>query len=68
MKSNELAKDNLYEIRLAQKQKFPYMLVVGDKEQAAGQVSVRLLSGDDLGPQDVSSFEKLALEVVANKI
>lgn len=54
-------------IRLAQKQKIPYMLVVGDKEQAAGQVAVRLRSGQDLGPLDVAAFEQMALEAVANK-
>jgi threonyl-tRNA synthetase len=55
-------------IRLAQKQKIPYMLVVGDKEQAAQQVAVRLRSGENLGPQDVAAFEKMALEEVANKV
>ncbi|MBN1217879.1 MAG: threonine--tRNA ligase [Anaerolineae bacterium] len=54
-------------IRLAQQQKIPYMLVVGDKEQAANQVSVRLRSGEDLGPQDIAAFEKMALETVKNK-
>jgi threonyl-tRNA synthetase len=54
-------------IRLAQKQKIPYMLVVGDKEQAAHQVAVRLRTGEDLGPQDIATFEKLALEAVMSK-
>ena len=36
-------------IRDAQIQKVPYMLVVGDKEEAAGAVAVRQRSGDDLG-------------------
>ncbi|MCH7580036.1 MAG: threonine--tRNA ligase [Chloroflexi bacterium] len=36
-------------IRDAQMQKVPYMLVVGDKEEAAGAVAVRQRSGDDLG-------------------
>ena len=36
-------------IREAQLQKVPYMLIIGDKEQAAGTVSVRLRSGEDLG-------------------
>lgn len=55
-------------IRLAQKQKIPYMLIVGDQEQAANQVSVRLRSGEDLGPQEIAAFEQLALEAVANKV
>ena len=36
-------------IREAQLQKAPYMLVVGDKEQAQSSVAVRLRSGEDLG-------------------
>lgn len=42
-------------IRRAQLQKVPYMLIIGDKEQAAGAVAVRLRSGEDLGalPFDV---------------
>jgi threonyl-tRNA synthetase len=55
-------------IRRAQGQKIPYMLVVGDKEQEARQVSVRLRSGEDLGPQDIDVFEKMALDAVANKV
>jgi threonyl-tRNA synthetase len=35
-------------IRDAQVQKIPYMFVVGDKDQAAGTVSVRRRSGEDL--------------------
>jgi threonyl-tRNA synthetase len=54
-------------IRLAQKLKIPYMLVVGDKEQEANQVAVRLRSGEDLGPQDIATFEKMALEAVESK-
>ncbi|MBI4301878.1 MAG: threonine--tRNA ligase [Chloroflexi bacterium] len=38
-------------IREAQLQKIPYMLVVGDKEIATAQVSVRSRSGQDLGTQ-----------------
>ncbi|RME75632.1 MAG: threonine--tRNA ligase [Chloroflexi bacterium] len=54
-------------IRLAQKQKIPYMLVVGDKEQAASQVAVRLRSGEDLGPRDVAEVEQMILDAVASK-
>jgi threonyl-tRNA synthetase len=54
-------------IRQAQKRKIPYILVVGDKEQTAGQVAVRLRSGEDLGPQDVSAFVERALAAVAGK-
>lgn len=54
-------------IRKAQGQKIPYMLVVGDKEVAANQVSVRLRSGDDLGPQPVAAFITLAREAIDEK-
>lgn len=40
-------------IRDAQTQKVPYMLVVGDREQKASQVSVRTRSGEDLGAMNV---------------
>lgn len=43
-------------IRLAQSQKVPYMLVVGDKEVEAGAVAVRLRSGEDLGALPVAEF------------
>ncbi len=43
-------------IRDAQGQKVPYMLVMGDKEQEAGAVALRLRSGDDLGPMKVADF------------
>jgi threonyl-tRNA synthetase len=43
-------------IRRAQLQKVPYMLVVGDREQAQGAVSVRLRSGEDLGAVDLAAF------------
>jgi threonyl-tRNA synthetase len=54
-------------IRQAQKQKIPYMLVVGDKEQESNQVSVRLRNGADLGPQNINTFEAMVLETVENK-
>jgi threonyl-tRNA synthetase len=51
-----------YRIREAQVQKVPYMLVVGDKEVEAKNVSVRHRHAGDLGPQDVEAF---ATRVVA---
>jgi threonyl-tRNA synthetase len=47
-------------IRDAQLQKIPYMLVVGDKDQAAGTVSVRLRSGEDLKAKTLEEFTALA--------
>jgi len=45
-----------YKIREAQVQKVPYMLVVGDKEVEAGNVSVRHRQKGDLGPADVEAL------------
>ena len=42
-----------YKIREAQAQKIPYMLVVGDKEAASGQVSVRTRFQGDEGAQSL---------------
>jgi threonyl-tRNA synthetase len=42
-----------YKIREAQTEKIPYMLVVGDREVAAGKVAVRVRGGNDLGPMPV---------------
>ena len=43
-------------IRDAQAQQVPYMLVVGDRDQQAGTVSVRERRQGDLGPQSVSDM------------
>jgi threonyl-tRNA synthetase len=48
-----------YKIREAQTQKIPYMLVIGDKEMASGQVAPRERGGDNLGAMPVSSFIEL---------
>jgi threonyl-tRNA synthetase len=47
-------------IRDAQLQKIPYMLVVGDKDQAASTVSVRKRSGEDLKAKTLDEFVALA--------
>ena len=56
-----------YKIREAQLQKIPYMLVVGDKEAAEGQVAVRSRAKGDLGPTPVDTFVTEALAEVAEK-
>jgi len=43
-------------IRNAQLQKVPYMLVVGDKEQEAGAVAVRLRTNANLGPMPLADL------------
>jgi threonyl-tRNA synthetase len=47
-------------IRDHQKQKVPYMLVVGDKEMEAGEVALRLRSGENPGAMPLQAFLELA--------
>ena len=54
-------------IREAQLQKTPYMLIAGDRDIAAGKVSVRLRSGQDLGQMDLADFIKTAAGVNAER-
>src|SRR5204863_1453887 len=53
-------------IRHAQLQKIPYMLVVGDREQEADAVAVRLRSGEDLKAKPVAEFIEMAQAAVAS--
>ncbi|HEX9027786.1 MAG TPA: threonine--tRNA ligase [Anaerolineales bacterium] len=43
-------------IRDAQKQKIPYMLVIGDKEMEQGEVALRMRSGENPGPMSLDAF------------
>lgn len=43
----------------AETQKIPFMLIVGDRDAAAGNVSVRKRSAGDLGPMPVADFAAL---------
>lgn len=54
-------------IREAQLQKIPYMLVVGDSEMSSSTVAVRLRSGENLGPQSLSAFKKMAKKAIDTK-
>ena len=54
-------------IREAQMQKVPYMLVVGDKEQAAATVAVRLRTEENLGPMPLDDFIERAKKNVASR-
>jgi threonyl-tRNA synthetase len=56
-----------YKIREAQLQKVPYMLVIGDREVAEGQVSVRSRTGGDLGARPVADFLAAAVQEIADK-
>jgi len=54
-------------IRDAQKQKIPYMLVIGDKEQEGGEVALRLRNGENPGPMRVADFITRAKDDIAAK-
>jgi threonyl-tRNA synthetase len=56
-----------YKIREAQVQKIPYMLVVGDKEIEAGNVSVRHRQAGDLGAADVVTFGDKVARLAAER-
>ena len=45
-----------YKIREAQLQKIPYMLILGDKEQEAGNVGVRSRKDGDIGQMELKDF------------
>lgn len=55
-------------IRDAQKQKIPYMLVVGDKEMEQGEVALRLRSGENPGPMPVEDFIKKAKDDIKSGV
>ncbi len=55
-------------IRDAQKQKVPYMLVVGDKETESEQVALRLRSGENPGAMPVDDFIARAKREIEEKV
>jgi threonyl-tRNA synthetase len=55
-----------YKIREAQMQKTPFMLVIGDREVASGQVSPRQRDGQNLGSMGVEAFIALVREQCAS--
>jgi threonyl-tRNA synthetase len=56
-----------YKIREHSMQKLPFILVVGEKEKAAGAVAVRARGNQDLGVMSVDAFLQRILEDVRNK-
>jgi len=54
-------------IRNAQNQKVPYMLVLGDKEMQAGQVSLRVRDGSQQNNISLSEFIMRAKDKVTRK-
>jgi threonyl-tRNA synthetase len=57
-----------YKIREHALQKLPYILVVGDKEKAAGAVAVRARGNKDLGVMSLEAFSKLIATDVSSKV
>ena len=54
-------------IRQAQGRKIPYMLIVGDKEEAAGTISVRLRSGKQQNNISFDVFKEAVLKAIVDK-
>jgi threonyl-tRNA synthetase len=54
-------------IRDAEEQKIPYMLVVGEREAAAGNVNVRRRGQKKLGEMTLNQFSQLIKEDIAKK-
>ncbi|HYC58711.1 MAG TPA: threonine--tRNA ligase [Thermoanaerobaculia bacterium] len=54
-------------IRLAQLQKIPFMLIVGEKEASAGTASLRLRSGGDQGSVPVEEIVARAQELIRTR-
>jgi threonyl-tRNA synthetase len=56
-----------YKIREHSMQKLPYLVVIGDKEMAAGAVAVRARGGQDLGAMSLDAFVQKVLSDIASK-
>jgi threonyl-tRNA synthetase len=56
-----------HKIRQAQLEKIPYMLVVGDNEEAEGTVSVRLRNGQQKAGIPFAGYRKLLAKAVKDK-
>ena len=54
-------------IRNAEKQKTPYIIVVGEKEQTEGSVSIRQRGNIDLGTKSLQEFVDLIKQEIADK-
>jgi len=57
-----------YKIREHSLQKPPYILVVGDKEKAAGAVAVRARGNQDLGVMPLEAFSQRIASDIAQKV
>ena len=57
-----------YKIRSAQMEKIPYMLVVGQKEEEEGVVSVRSRFAGDEGQKELGQFMEAIQKEIASKV
>ncbi len=57
-----------YKIREHALQKLPYILVVGDKEKAAGAVAVRARGNKDLGVMSLEAFAQQVAADISSKV
>jgi len=65
---NETSERMNAKIRNAQLQKIPYMFVIGDREQEADAVAVRLRTEEDLGAMPVDEVIALMQRIIADKV
>jgi threonyl-tRNA synthetase len=54
-------------IRNAEKQKIPYMLIIGDREAESDSVAVRARGQKDLGVMNINDFVEKAKEADTTK-
>lgn len=65
----DLADDKIgAKIRRATMQKIPYMLIVGEREEKAGQVAVRACKAGDQGAQDLDAFIGQMLDQIRTRV
>lgn len=57
-----------FKIREAQQSKVPYMLIVGEQEQASGSVSVRKRGEGDLGAKPIQQLAELIEKEILDKV
>jgi threonyl-tRNA synthetase len=55
-------------IRDAEVLKIPYMLIVGEKEQEAGSVSVRMHGGKDLGSLSIEAYAEMVKKQIQEEL
>jgi threonyl-tRNA synthetase len=56
-----------FKIRFWETNKVPYMLIVGEKEQSAGSVSIRKHKQGDIGVLDIAAFISRARQEISEK-